>query len=337
MSTLPGWIRDWAATLAPPPGATAGADSWQVLLGPPAFLVPPEVLGFPHQEFRWSWTLERGPGDQYQIEGSPGAWQFRNARTGQIDPAPAFGAGAIQVAGDELGGCTCTPASATSGPKANPEQIADSDEVDPRAITWLTEEDWLNHGADLWPVWITNDYDVGKDPCPAGFDAGGVWVGCDGELGHEGAHVSGGEAWDTAEPWDPKRCAELEQLYAEHRLGRGRLMQCGATTQQWDVWTECSLCAGHPGPHMNGPPRLGRIWIGLEDDGEEVVGAVKQPIDWYRIHYVDAVTGSDAYSPWPQRMTLTSAKAWVRKRTTWGSSVIPILQRFISGLGWRTA
>lgn len=340
MNTLPGWVRDWAATLAPPAGAASDGSRWLVLLGPPAFLVPPEALAFPYSDFRWVWTLEQGPGDLYQIEGVPNLLQFRNLRTGQWDRPGAFGNMPTAVAGDELGGCTCLPTASTK--VTNPQLLEDTDEVDPRCVTWLTEDEWRLHGRVLWPVWITNEYSVGlggsRKQCPVGFDAGARnWVECGLEAGHEGPHITQGEPWWTDEPWDSARVAELEQLWTEHKLGKGNQIQCAAITRQFDgVSTECGMGAGHPGPHINGPPRLGRVWVG-ELDQVELGASAKQPVDWYRIHYVDVVTGSDAYSPWPLRYTLAQAKAWVRKRTTWGSTVIPILQKFISGKGWRSA
>lgn len=373
MNILPAWVRDWAATLAPPAGASSDGSRWLVLLGPPAFLVPPEALAFPFSDFRWLWMLEQGPGDLYQVEGAPGQLQFRNLTTGSFDRPGAFGSGPTSVAGDELGGCTCPLNADVKAQKNDPELTADSDEIDPRAITWLTEEDWVNNGSGIWPVWITNEYSVGAaERCPVGFDAGGGhWVQCECQRGHEGHHVAEGSAWEH-ESWDPSSSSTLERLWAENRLTESNKIQCGATTHRIDgVITECSLRARHPGPHMNGPPRLGRIWpaeplcdaclfdpsiriswpcqqvaghAGMHtgyghawaNRTEDEVGAAKAPIDWYRIHYLDVLTQNETWSPWPQRMTLAQAKAWVKKRTTYGSTVLALLQKFISGKGWRT-
>lgn len=340
MTMLANWVRDWAASLAPPSGAIQDGSRWLVLLGPPAFLVPPEALAFPYADFRWAWQLERGPGDQYRLElaeGNPGYWQFRNLRTGSLDRPPPFGAGSEQVAGDELAGCTCPN---QGGETEEMVHLPDSDEVDPRVITWLTDEEWRIHGRDLWPAWVYDEYSVGRvEQCPVGFDAEGAWLQCELMRGHEGDHTLLGGECDWAQ--DPARAWELERLYAEHRLRDGHLMQCGAVKSIDGMWRECSLQAGHPGQvHLNGPPRLGVAWcdpdyLSSARAEQDAVGATS-PVSWYRIHYVDVITGSDAYSPWPQRMTQAQANAWVKKRTSHGT-VLPVLQVFKTGTGWRTA
>lgn len=228
LSTLPGWVRDWAATLQPPAGASADGSRWLVLLGVPALLVPPEALAFPYTDFRWIWLHEQTPADTYRIEGTRADHDFRNVRTGALEGPPAFGDGRTAIAG-----CTCPPQAASaqppSGGPSSVELYSDSDAWDPRAITWLTEDEWRIHGGGVWPYWITNDYSVDL--------VGGV-------AGLHGRQES------------PRG---LGEYYRRHRVGGPLgLIQCGATTHLGGVPTECSLVAKHPGPHMNGPTE--RIW-----------------------------------------------------------------------------
>lgn len=234
LSTLPGWVRDWVATLPPPAGALVGdgleGSRWLVLLGVPALLVPSEALAFPYAGFRWTWVLEDGPGDTYQIEGTRDDHEYRNARTGALEGPPAFNGGQTAIAG-----CTCprkSAATTTPAGTTSVEAYADSDDWDDRVITWLTEDEWRVHGGGVWPWWISNTYTV------------------DGIGGVAGLHGR------------QDLPARLSELYRQHRLGGplGRA-QCNATTQFGGVPTECSMVHRHPGPHMNGAPEFGRIWF----------------------------------------------------------------------------
>ncbi len=229
LSTLPAWVRDWSQTLQPPAGGSADGSRWLVLLGAPALLVPHEALAFPHSDFRWTWLLEHAAGDRYTIEGTRSEPDYRNTRTGAIEGPPALGAGPTAIAG-----CTCPPkasAAPASGGASSVEAYADSDEWDPRAIVWLTEDEWAIHGGGVWPWWILNDYSV---------DAVGAVAGLHGR---------------------PELPSGLVEYYRQNKLGgpRGNI-QCAASTQLGGVTTECSLVHQHPGPHMNGPAELGRIW-----------------------------------------------------------------------------
>ncbi len=229
LSTLPAWVRDWAATLAPPQGAGSDGSRWMVLIGTPARLVPGEALAFPHSDFRWVWLLEQEPADTYQIEGTRADPEFRNTRTGHLEGPPALSDGPTAVAG-----CTCPTKATAASPASSAstaDLYADSDEWDPRVVTYLTEDEWRIHGGGMWPKWVSNAYTV------------------DGIAGVSGLH---------GRPDIPAGLATLYQTY--RRGGPNGLVQCAGRTILGGVSTECSLIPNHAGPHMNGPPEYGRIW-----------------------------------------------------------------------------
>ncbi len=99
---LPGFVRQWAATLPPKEGG--GAGTWLVVAMPVGFLVPPEALPFPYKDFRWNWFLESEPPAQYSLEGNKLAPLFRNLTTHLLDLPPPLGPGPTAIAGDLLGG-----------------------------------------------------------------------------------------------------------------------------------------------------------------------------------------------------------------------------------------
>jgi hypothetical protein len=278
---LPALVAAWAATLGPRSGGAPG-ERWIVAASAPAYLVPPEALSYPWTSFRWVWQEEGQKPDVYQIEGVATLPQFRNLRTGKWDRPGPFG-----NMPDAIAGCTCTKDKAT----ADIAKLIDSDEVDPRAINWLTSDLWESEGRwGPWPPWVVDDYDVGAEQV----------------------------------------AAEADPNYRYFHLGgpAGRF-QCPATTVIAGVPAECSLVYGHPGPHQNAWAELGRVWEG------DLIGAVAKK-DWYRLYFVDVVTGNDAYSPY-QQMTASQAKAWRNRRQTRRSPVLAILQVFKSGIGWRSA
>src|SRR3972149_7022825 len=313
--SLPSWVSQWTRSLAAPANVPAG--TWYLEIDHPVLLVPPEALFFPYQDFRWSWFYDQAEPDVYQIEGQKSLPQFRNLRTGQWDRPGPFGNMFNEVPPVAISGTEEPPIKVALVPELTLEQAAatmtakvpqlispdEENEIDPPVRTWLTEDAWAA-GVEL-PPWIVDNNEVGQ-----GF-------------------------------------------YQRYRTGEknGRC-QCGATTTLEGVPTECSLIAGHPGPHLNGPPELGRVGFScrseLEDPrtgwrcqctqpgghggthraagrvgpqeserGPAENSAANPASAWYRLHYLDVITGNDAWVPY-RWLTGAGASSWVKQRTAFG-------------------
>lgn len=291
MATLPRWVWDWSATLGPPASERGSGTRWIPVLGPVAYLVPSEALAFPWTDFRWHWSLEQQPPASYQIEGDKRLPQFRNLQTGRWDRPGPFG----NMWDEKIAGCTC--ALKTSGSKPAMPTV-DSEEVDPKSVTWLTHDEWLTHGDSLFVPWIVDKYSV---------DIGAV------------AGASAENPTPIRQYFDRWKC---------------RHMQCNGLTFFAGVHVECGLSPGHPGPHLNPP----YCWTDarkadLERPGEAKLGAAKPSKSWFRLHFLDVVTGNEAWAPY-QYLTDAAARAWQKKRSSAKSAVIALLERWRSEEGW---
>ncbi len=74
-------------------------------------------------------------------------------------------------------------------------------------------------------------------------------------------------------------------------------------------------------------------------DSSDELGAVKKapvkkPSAWYRLHYLDVITGNETWVPY-RWLTDLGASSWLKQRTTYGSPVMVFLEKFVSGEGWR--
>lgn len=374
--TLPAWVSQWTRSLAPPENAPAGR--WYLETNHVVLLVPPEALFYPYQDFRWSWFYDQAEPDVYQIEGQKALPQFRNLRTGQWDRPGPFGnmfneVPPVAISGDqdppvrvaivpELNEAWRALDSAASQLKAQLISKAEEDEVDPPVRTWLTEDAWAD-GIE-WPPWIVDNNELGRDSpqCSSLAETESGACRCALPMGHSGDHVCWPLRWQGI--------VVGQGFYQRYRLGEqnGRI-QCAATTKLDGVPIECSLIAGHPGPHVNGPPELGRVWLSCHaelldpstgwrwqcsqpggHDGmhmaaghawpqhsDELGAVAKKPVSapkgWYRLHYLDVVTGNEAWVPHRQ-LTSSSATSWRKQRETFGSPVMVFLEKFVSGEGW---
>ncbi len=347
--TLPAWVSQWARSLPPPASAPAGR--WYVEANPVVLLVPPEALSFPYTDFRWSWFRDQVEPDIYQIEGQKSLPQFRNLRTGMWDRPGPYGNMFNEVPPVAISGTEEPPIKVALVPELTLEQAAatmsskvpqlispeEENEIDPPVKTWLTEDAWAT-GVEL-PPWIVDNNELGRDSsqCTSMAETESGVCRCALPMGHAGDHVCWPARWEGI--------VVGQGFYQRYRLGEanGRI-QCGATTWLEGVGTECSLVAGHPGPHVNGPPELGRVWFSCTreramPDSSDELGAVKKapvkkPSAWYRLHYLDVITGNETWVPY-RWLTDLGASSWLKQRTTYGSPVMVFLEKFVSGEGWR--